>query len=91
MNRLLIVIAVFFVFVACQPALEKAPKIAMEDFFRNPDKNSIQTLTQRRIFFVSGSLGKATECICTKNRRRFGSADYLRNGSRHSWLSLERE
>jgi len=38
MNRLFIVITVFLAFVACQPAVEKAPKISMEDFFRNPEK-----------------------------------------------------
>ena len=38
MNRLFIVVTVFLAFVACQPAVEKAPKISMEDFFRNPEK-----------------------------------------------------
>ena len=38
MNRLFIVVTVILAFVACQPAVEKAPKIAMEDFFRNPEK-----------------------------------------------------
>lgn len=38
MNRLLVVFAVFLGLVACQPALQKAPKIAMEDFFKDPEK-----------------------------------------------------
>jgi len=42
MNRLLIVVAVFFVVAACQPKVEKAPKIAMEDFFRNPEKTAFR-------------------------------------------------
>ena len=42
MNRLLIVIAVFFAFAAWQPKPEKAPKIAMEDFFRNPEKTAFR-------------------------------------------------
>ncbi len=42
MNRLFIVIAVFFACVACQPAVEKAPKIALEDFFKNPEKTAFR-------------------------------------------------
>jgi len=42
MNRLFFVVAVFFVFAACQQKPEKAPKIAMEDFFRNPEKTSFR-------------------------------------------------
>ncbi len=42
MNRYLIVLIVFLGFVACQPAVTKAPKIAMEDFFRNPEKTAFR-------------------------------------------------
>ena len=42
MNRLLMVFAVVLAFVACQPKAEKAPKIAMEDFFRNPEKTAFR-------------------------------------------------
>jgi len=42
MNRYLIVLTVFLGFVACQPAVTKAPKIAMEDFFRNPEKTAFR-------------------------------------------------
>lgn len=42
MNRYLIYLFVFVAFVACQPAPQKAPKIPMEDFFRNPEKASFR-------------------------------------------------
>jgi len=42
MTRLMIVFILFFGVVACQPTLKKAPPIAMEDFFRNPEKTAFQ-------------------------------------------------
>ena len=42
MNRLLIVFVLFLGFTTCKPALQKAPPIAMEDFFRNPEKTAFQ-------------------------------------------------
>jgi len=42
MNRLFFVIALFIGFIACKPALEKAPVIPMEDFFRNPEKTAFR-------------------------------------------------
>lgn len=42
MSRLLFISAVLLAFVACQPVPEKAPKIAMEDFFRNPEKTAFR-------------------------------------------------
>ncbi len=42
MNRFLIVSTLLLGFVACQPTLTKAPKIAMEDFFRNPEKTAFR-------------------------------------------------
>ena len=42
MNRFLIFITLLLGFVACQPTLTKAPKIAMEDFFRNPEKTAFR-------------------------------------------------
>jgi dipeptidyl aminopeptidase/acylaminoacyl peptidase len=38
----MIVFILFFGVVACQPTLKKAPPIAMEDFFRNPEKTAFQ-------------------------------------------------
>lgn len=42
MNRYFIVFVLFLGFAACQPALKKAPSIAMEDFFRNPEKTAFR-------------------------------------------------
>src|SRR5665648_912184 len=42
MSRLFFVFAVFIGFIACQPVLKKAPSIAMEDFFRNPEKTAFK-------------------------------------------------
>lgn len=42
MNRLLIVFSLFLGFVACQPVVQKAPPIAMENFFRNPVKTAFR-------------------------------------------------
>ncbi|MFY9151591.1 MAG: S9 family peptidase [Prolixibacteraceae bacterium] len=42
MNRYFIVFVLFLGFVACQPALKKAPSIPMEDFFRNPEKTAFR-------------------------------------------------
>ncbi len=42
MNRLLLVFAVFLALATCKPALQKAPKIPMEDFFRNPEKTAFR-------------------------------------------------
>lgn len=42
MNRLLIVFVLLLGIVSCKPALKTAPPIAMEDFFRNPDKTSFR-------------------------------------------------
>lgn len=42
MNRYFIVFVLFLGFVACQPTLKKAPSIAMEDFFRNPEKTAFR-------------------------------------------------
>jgi dipeptidyl aminopeptidase/acylaminoacyl peptidase len=42
MNRLLIAFVLFLSFAACKPTLQKAPPIAMEDFFRNPEKTAFQ-------------------------------------------------
>lgn len=42
MNRLLIVVSLFFAFVACKHPQEKAPLIPMEDFFRNPEKTAFR-------------------------------------------------
>jgi dipeptidyl aminopeptidase/acylaminoacyl peptidase len=42
MNRLMIVFVLFLGFAACKPALEKAPQIPMEDFFRNPEKTAFR-------------------------------------------------
>ena len=39
MNRLLIVFVLLLGIVSCKPALKTAPPIAMEDFFRNPEKS----------------------------------------------------
>ena len=39
MNRLLIVFVLLLGIVSCKPALKTAPLIAMEDFFRNPEKS----------------------------------------------------
>ncbi len=42
MNRLFIVFILLLGFAACQPGLQKAPPIAMEDFFRNPEKTAFR-------------------------------------------------
>ena len=42
MNRLFIVVLAVLAFAACKPSVEKAPKIAMEDFFRNPEKTAFR-------------------------------------------------
>ena len=42
MNRLFIVVLAVLAFAACKPTVEKAPKIAMEDFFRNPEKTAFR-------------------------------------------------
>lgn len=42
MNRFLIVLSLFLALVACKPTPEKAPVIAMEDFFRNPEKTAFR-------------------------------------------------
>jgi len=38
MNRLMIVFVLFLGLAACQPTVKKVPPIAMEDFFRDPEK-----------------------------------------------------
>jgi len=38
MNRLMIVFVLFLGLAACQPPVKKLPPIAMEDFFKNPEK-----------------------------------------------------
>jgi dipeptidyl aminopeptidase/acylaminoacyl peptidase len=38
MNRYLIVFVLFLGFAACQPPVKKVPPIAMEDFFKDPEK-----------------------------------------------------
>jgi len=38
MNRLMIVFVLFLGFAACQPPVKKVPPIAMEDFFKDPEK-----------------------------------------------------
>ncbi|HAQ18317.1 MAG TPA: S9 family peptidase [Prolixibacteraceae bacterium] len=42
MNRLTIVFVLFLAFVACQPSLKKAQPVAMEDFFKDPEKASFR-------------------------------------------------
>lgn len=42
MSRLFFVFALFLSLMACQPTEKKAPKIAMEDFFRNPEKTAFK-------------------------------------------------
>lgn len=42
MNRYLIILFILLGFVACQTVPEKAPKIPMEDFFKNPEKTSFK-------------------------------------------------
>ena len=42
MNRLMIVFVLFLGIASCKPALEKAPQIPMEDFFRNPEKTAFR-------------------------------------------------
>ncbi len=42
MNRYFIVFVLFLGVFACKPKLEKAPIVAMEDFFRNPEKTAFQ-------------------------------------------------
>ena len=42
MNRYFVVFILFIGIVACQPSLKKAPPIAMEDFFRNPEKTAFK-------------------------------------------------
>lgn len=42
MNKLLIILVVLAGFASCKPAAEKAPKIAMEDFFKNPEKTAFR-------------------------------------------------
>ncbi len=42
MNRYLIYFFMLVAFAACQPAPQKAPKIPMEDFFRNPEKTAFR-------------------------------------------------
>ena len=38
MNRLIIAFVLFLGFAACQPEIKKVPPIAMEDFFKDPEK-----------------------------------------------------
>lgn len=42
MNRLLIVLSFFLALAACDSTPKKAPVIAMEDFFRNPEKTAFR-------------------------------------------------
>ncbi len=42
MNKLLLILLVLAGFASCKPATEKAPKIAMEDFFKNPEKTAFR-------------------------------------------------
>lgn len=42
MKRNLIAIIALILLIACQPALQKAPKIPMEDFFKNPEKTAFR-------------------------------------------------
>lgn len=42
MNRLMILFVLLLGLAACQPTLKKAPSIAMEDFFRNPEKTAFR-------------------------------------------------
>lgn len=42
MNKLLYVFAMFLAIVSCQSTPKNAPEIAMEDFFRNPDKTAFR-------------------------------------------------
>ncbi|MDP3435437.1 MAG: S9 family peptidase, partial [Bacteroidota bacterium] len=42
MNRLMIVFVLFLGIASCKPALEKAPQIPIEDFFRNPEKTAFR-------------------------------------------------
>lgn len=42
MNKLLCIFVLLVGFASCKPAAEKAPKIAMEDFFRNPEKTAFR-------------------------------------------------
>ena len=42
MSRLLIVLFVLIGFSSCKPTQQKAPKIPMEDFFRNPEKTAFR-------------------------------------------------
>jgi dipeptidyl aminopeptidase/acylaminoacyl peptidase len=42
MNKLLCIFVLLVGFASCKPTAEKAPKIAMEDFFRNPEKTAFR-------------------------------------------------
>jgi dipeptidyl aminopeptidase/acylaminoacyl peptidase len=42
MNKLLIVLVVLTGLASCQPAAEKAPQIALENFFKNPEKTAFR-------------------------------------------------
>ena len=42
MSRFFFVLALFLSLMACQPSEKKAPSIALEDFFRNPEKTAFK-------------------------------------------------
>lgn len=42
MTRLLLFLTILLGFASCKPALKPAPPVAMEDFFRNPDKTAFR-------------------------------------------------
>lgn len=42
MNKLLMILLILAALTSCKPAAEKAPKIAMENFFKNPEKTAFR-------------------------------------------------
>lgn len=79
MNRLLIVVALFFVFAACQPKMEKAPKIGMEDFFRNPEKSGFRISPNGQMIIYRAPLSGRMNVFCSKARGHNSSRYYTRN------------